>query len=263
MLLTVLGSGTVTPSATRRPPAYLLQQDGFSALLDAGPGTLSELARRGVRPGHLDAVVLTHLHPDHALDLVHLLFHRGMATGDDRRDEVLLVGPPGFQDEIEGWVRAVHPGTLDDNDDVVWQEMVGFAAQVGPWQANAVPMAHRTDAPSSAVGYHLESNKGVVSYTGDSALCDGLPRLLDHRGCMICECTAPDRSPMRGHLTPSQVRRMAQRNPPQLLVLSHIGPDFADDELPGEAFQGYPGRVVLAEDGMEITFDSGYVRSHF
>jgi ribonuclease BN (tRNA processing enzyme) len=263
MELTVIGSGTVTPSATRHPAAYLLQQDGFRVLLDAGPGTLSQLARLGVSPGDLDAVVLTHLHPDHALDLVHLLFHRGVCGPGERREELLLVGPSGFQAELEGWLRAIHPGTLEENTDLVWQESGAFAAQIGPWQAHAVPLAHRTSSPSGAVGYHIESNRGVLSYTGDSSMCPGLTQLLDHRGCLICECTSPDRSPTRGHLTPAQVRRLAERNLPELLVLSHVGPEFEDGELPGEAFHGYPGRVALAEDGMMITFDSGYIRSHY
>ena len=61
-------------------------------------------------------------------------------------------------------------------------------------------------------------------------------------------------------MTPTQVRRLAERTLPELLVLTHIGPELDRQGLPGKAFEGYIGRVVAAHDGMKIRFDSSYIR---
>jgi len=61
-------------------------------------------------------------------------------------------------------------------------------------------------------------------------------------------------------MTPSQVRRFAERNAPELLVLTHVGPELDREGLPGPAFEGYPGRVVAAHDDMRIRFDTDYIR---
>lgn len=262
MRLTVIGSGTIIPQANRRPSAYLLRSGSDCVLLDMGPGTLHQLASQGVEPKDIDAVLVTHLHLDHAIDTLHLLAQRSIAARSERREGLRIIGPPGFRAELQAWVRAVNPGILDENRDVVWEEMGGASTQVGPWTVHAVSVNHRNSGASGALGYHLESDEGVLSYTGDSSLCQGLNRLLDHRGCLLCECTSPDRDPQMGHLTPSQVRRLAQRNPPQLLLLTHIGPAFGRNELPGEAFVGYPGRVDVATDGLVVSFDSNYIHTY-
>ena len=261
MHLTVIGSGTIMPSADRRPPGYLLQQDSHTVLLDMGPGTLHQLATLDVAPRDIGAVLFTHLHLDHAIDALHLLAHRANVRARDRHQGLRFVGPKGFREELESWANAVHPRILEENDDLQWEEVGGDSVSVGPWTVHAVPVSHRNRSPSGAVGYHLESDNGVLAYTGDSSLCTDLTRLLDHRGCLLCECTSPDGDPQMGHMTPSQVRRLAQRNPPRLLLLTHVGPGFKADDLPGEAFTGYTGRVDVARDGLVVSFDSDYIHT--
>jgi len=259
--LTIVGSGTIVPSASRRPPANLLREERFTALIDAGPGTLERLAAHGVLPSDLGAVLVTHLHPDHALDLVWLLAYRMVSEAEEKTSGPLtLVGPSGFRRELESWIDAVVPRASAATEAIDWIECGDRPIEVGPWTVRAVPVQHRTSAASGAVGYKLSGAHGVLSVTGDTALCRALAQLLDPRGCLLCECTASDASPMRGHLTPSQVRRFAERNPPELLVLTHIGPELDREDLPGPAFEGYPGRVVAAGDGMKISFDTSYIR---
>lgn len=263
MEITIVGSGTVFPTASRRPPGYLLHQDGYRALLDAGPGTLSAIAARGVLPRDLDAVLMTHLHPDHALDLVHLLFLHSLGEESGIGDELTLIGPPGFHDELNCWLDAIHPHAVDTSADLNWIEMDEPHTRLGPWSVTAVPVSHRATAASGAVGYYLESSHGIASFSGDTGMCDALSNLLDRRGAFLCECTQPDDDPLPGHMTPGQIRDLAERNPPRLLVLTHVGPEFHPkrNPLPGPAFEGYAGRVVVAEDGMVLSFDPGYIRS--
>jgi ribonuclease BN (tRNA processing enzyme) len=69
MKLIVLGSGTGVPSLVRNAPGYFTEALGQELLLDCGSGTLLQMERVGKRYHTLDAVLMTHTHPDHIGDL--------------------------------------------------------------------------------------------------------------------------------------------------------------------------------------------------
>jgi len=259
MRLTVIGSGGAVPHPRRRPPAYLLEQGESRVLIDAGPGTLACLAALGVRPADLTAVLLSHLHPDHALEVVPLLFHRSWAAPDEVRPGLRLLGPRGFRDELSGWAEAVYPEILGgNNDDLAWTELDGQPAVVGPWRIEPVPARHRPGGPSASLGYRIEGDRGRLSYTGDSGPDDALQRLLAPDGCLLCECNAADEAPW--HLWPAAIRRLLDTCPPALTLLTHVHGAFDRQPLPGPAFDGYGAPVVVAEDGMRVTWVGGRPR---
>ena len=256
MRLTVIGSGGAVPHPSRRPPAYLLEHDGYRLLMDAGPGTLSCLAARGVHPADLSAVLVSHLHPDHALDLVHLLFHRSWAPREQVRPGLRLLGPRGFRDELSGWVEAVHAGTLSEgNADLDWVELEAQAATAGPWSVTPIPVFHRPDGPSPSLGYRLDGAPGALAYTGDTGSCPALEHLLDPRGCLLCECNGVEAVDNPAHLDPRQIRALVDRCPPALLLLTHVRAAYDTLPLPGPAFDGYAGVVEVAHDLMVVEWD--------
>ena len=68
MELTVLGSSGTWPNADTATSGYLVQHDGFNLWMDAGTGTLANLQQHIDIPD-LDAIVISHEHPDHFVDL--------------------------------------------------------------------------------------------------------------------------------------------------------------------------------------------------
>ena len=93
MLLSVIGAG---PAYTDRPgatgAAYLLRVDGSSLLLDLGQGSFARLAGL-VDPTTLDAIVISHLHPDHFIDLVPLRHYLRYERSPAR---IRVAGPAGL-----------------------------------------------------------------------------------------------------------------------------------------------------------------------
>jgi len=257
MRLTVIGSGSAVPHPRRRPPAYLLREGDSTLLLDAGPGTLSCLAALGLRPADLSAVLVSHLHPDHALDLVPLLFHRSWAPPDAVGPGLILAGPPGFRGELSTWLEAIYPPTLEGtNEDLRWIEIGDAAVRVGPWTVEGVEALHRQSGPSASLGYRIEGNAGrLLGYTGDTGPHAGLERLIEPDGCLLCECGAPEGADMPSHMTPSRIRALVEARSPALTVLTHVHEAYDHAPLPGPAFDGYGGRVEVAEDGMELSWD--------
>ena len=74
MELIILGSGTGVPSLTRGSPAFLVKAENQSILLDGGSGTLVRMLQAGVTYKDVDAILYTHIHPDHVAELVPLIF---------------------------------------------------------------------------------------------------------------------------------------------------------------------------------------------
>ena len=99
MQLTVLGAG---PAYTDRPGAtgasYLVEAAGTAILLDLGQGSFPRLAA-AIEPSGLDAVVVSHLHPDHFIDLIPLRHYLAYEFDPSRRLRVL--GPANLADRID------------------------------------------------------------------------------------------------------------------------------------------------------------------
>ena len=102
MHLTILGAGTGVPIPQHSPAGVLIQIGATPLLFDLGPGTLSRLNAAGVSYRDLEYVFLTHLHPDHTLDLVMLLQALNWTPGFVRERTLHLIGCPGTQSLYEG-----------------------------------------------------------------------------------------------------------------------------------------------------------------
>ncbi|WP_263246344.1 MBL fold metallo-hydrolase, partial [Streptomyces sp. A13(2022)] len=100
--LTVLGTCGAWPEAGRAASGFLLEAYGFRLVLDLGYATLPRLLAR-CTASEVDAVVITHEHPDHCADLSALC--RVLLYGGGRRDRVPLYCPTG----VLGRVQAMEP----------------------------------------------------------------------------------------------------------------------------------------------------------
>ena len=99
----VLGAGGAVPTVTHSPAGHLVRIDGEPHFVDPGPGALVSLVKAEILPGGIDAietVLLSHLHPDHCLDLVALLFalHSPIPSGTG---PLRLFGPTGLENLLD------------------------------------------------------------------------------------------------------------------------------------------------------------------
>src|SRR5918996_963450 len=92
MLVTLLGAGCPQVHPHRFGPASLVRAGGRSVLVDCGSGVTQRLLGAGCPGAELDAVLLTHLHSDHVVDLYQLIvssWHQG------RERPQRIFGPAG------------------------------------------------------------------------------------------------------------------------------------------------------------------------
>lgn len=100
--VTILGSSSAKPTATRHPSAQVVNVHEQHYLVDAGEGTQRQMARTGINPLKLRAVFISHLHGDHVFGLFPLLSTLGLYG---RRTPLRIYAPRPFGDMLEAHLR--------------------------------------------------------------------------------------------------------------------------------------------------------------
>lgn len=239
MRLTVLGGCGAWPTARQACSGYLVEHAGFRLLVDPGYATLPRLLTR-LDVGAVDAVFVSHGHPDHCADLNPLL--RARALRDDPAPPLAVYAPHKALDAVLALDR---PGMLAEA--LRLHEFTpGDRFGIGPFTADTVLLPHFV--PNA--GVRLTTPDGVLVYTGDTGPSPDVPRLAGGADLLVSEATCPRRVPeedARFLLTAELAGRYAQRAGVARLLLTHLWPgtDRATAlEAAGEGFTGPVGVAV-------------------
>jgi ribonuclease BN (tRNA processing enzyme) len=252
MRLTTIGTGTVSPSATRVCAGHLVTTANVSVLFDCGSGVVHRLARAGADWTTITHVAITHFHADHLSDLPFLLFAWRYGAAQPRTVPIDIVGPPGidalltrFAAAFGSWVRE--PGYPVRVSEVSPGAGVELTSDV---QLSAFKVPHTEES----VAYDLVHAGCRVVYTGDTGFDEGLGRWAAGCDLLLAECSLPDDREMAIHLTPRRCGELAAIARPRVLVLTHFYPPVEDVDIRGIVRERFDGPLVLAEDGwsMEI-----------
>ena len=246
--LTVLGSGSCVPRFRRSSASYLVRHGEGSLLVDVGSGSLRRLAETGFPWQQLDAVLLTHFHMDHVADLPALLFAFRNTPGLVRERELLLAGPVGLEAVLHGLADTFGRWILEPGIPLRVVELPGEDLAIGGFEITARPVRHSRNA----VGYRLEACGRVLTFSGDTGVCDDLVWLAAGADVAVFECANADQPPVDTHLTPEDAGAVAEQAGVGKLVLSHIYPAGDQVDLVGRARSTFNGEVTVAEDLMTI-----------
>lgn len=222
MRLTILGCSGGVPGPDSPASGYLLESGGTRIALDLGNGTVGTL-QRFVDPCSLDAVLLTHLHPDHCADVAALTVLRKYhpnAAHDGRR--MPLFAPPEGSERLAA-LYAASPSELADTD---LSEQYDFRpppvepVRIGPFEVSAVAMNHVV--PSW--GFRVSAEGRTLAYTGDTGPCDELVELARGVDVLLAEASwtdSPD-APPNVHLSGRQAAEVACEAGAGRLLLTHL-----------------------------------------
>jgi len=246
MKLIVLGSGTCVPSLTRNSPGYCLEAEGCMVLVDCGSGTLLQLERAGKSYKEIDAIFITHRHPDHFADLMPLIHALFYTPGFKRRKDLHIVASAGF---ISYYEKAVASILGPPQDFSIHMTEIDDKFDLGPFNVFAKKTVHSPDS----LAYRFEHDDRSAVFTGDADYEQGLITFSKKAGLLIADCSFPDAEKVKGHLTSGECGLIAQKAGVRKLLLSHIYPsDIPDTGRVSEAQGVYKGEVILAEDLMQI-----------
>ena len=249
MKLTVLGSCGGYPRPGRACSGYLVECEGSSLVMDLGTGTMANMLKN-VSFEDLGGVALTHLHPDHFVDLYAIYTARRFSRAAGT--PLPVVAPPGSVD-------AIKP-TLNGNTRTEFFEYLHFMEargseemdrfEIGPFRIEAVPARH--SVPSMCL--RVTAGGRTICYTGDT---DNDPPVVEMaRGCdlFLCEATFTSQLPMKipGHLYASEAGEMARQAGAGRLVLTHVWPTLEEGTAREDAAEAFKGPIELAVEGLVV-----------
>jgi ribonuclease BN (tRNA processing enzyme) len=242
MRLTVLGCAGTFPSATSPCSSYLVEQEGFRLLIDAGNGSVGALQRHA---GLLDvdAVMISHLHADHCVDLVPYYYARRYHP--EHPPALPVYGPRRLPERI-GRVFDYTPGDgLSDTYD--FRTLTEGVVEVGPFRVRTV----QTNHPIECYAMRVEAGGKVLTYSADSAESDAVADAAREADLFLCEATwldGPD-YPSGVHMRARHAGQHAAKADVDRLVLIHTISYLDDDRALAEASEEWSGPVELAESG--------------
>jgi ribonuclease BN (tRNA processing enzyme) len=245
MTVTVLGSGTCIPVPARSAPGYLVRFGQTPILVDAGPGALARLAAAGVSYRELATVLVSHLHPDHTLDLVTLFQANAATPGFHRTLPLALVGCRGLSSLLSR-LFEIYDGIRPEEYALDIREIGAETAQYPPgWTLTTGLSGH---APGSLC-FRFEYRGRILAYSGDASTRGSLATVARGAHLLLCECSLPDGWPVEDHLSAGDVGKIAREAGVDHVVLTHLYPPSQDADVVAQVRRRYDGEVTLAYDG--------------
>lgn len=253
MQLTVLGKSPAWSDAGGACSGYLVENEGHAIVVDCGNGVFGKLRER-LDYRAVEAVVISHLHGDHLLDLVPFAYALSLGPGaSERGAKPRLIAPTGaraFFDRLGG--------TWDDADLIadafaLDEYQPGAEVQVDRVAFRMHPVPHFT--PTHAVEI-TSPNGGRIVFGADGRYSDELIAAASGADVLIAEATLeePDPAPLpqRGHMSAAESGRVAHEAKVGRLVLTHISDELDAERARAAAAETFGGPVEVAREGLSL-----------
>ncbi|MED1470261.1 MBL fold metallo-hydrolase [Bacillus salipaludis] len=242
MELIVIGHWGGYPKKNAASSGYLLEHDGFHLLIDCGSGVLAKLQNK-LEPEELDAVLISHYHPDHIAD-IGVLQHARLIQGFLGKEipTLPIYGHHFDQHEFSKLTyKEITKGIAYDPNGVL---------TVGPFQVSFLKTSH----PVPCYAMRIEADGKVLVYTADSSFKEEFIAFSKEADLLLCECNlyGNQNGKSAGHMTSIEAGKFAKEAAVKQLILTHL-PHYGNlSDLVHEASAEFTGIIRLAEEFQTI-----------
>lgn len=247
MRLTVAGCSGSFPGPDNPASCYLLEADGFRLVVDMGNGSLGALQKYAPLFG-IDAVLLSHLHADHCVDLYSYSIARHYSPAGPQ-PPIPVYGPAGTCERM-GLIHGPSAGGDLLMKRFTFETLAPGTMRIGPFDLALTHMNH----PVETFGFRFSHGGRTLVYTGDTGEAEALTWLAKGADVFVSEAAFLDgpNLPPDLHLTARQAARYAARAGVGKLVLTHLQPWTAPDAAREEAATAFTGDIAVAVAGQVI-----------
>lgn len=248
LTLTPIGTSPAWYNVGEACSGFLLDTDGFRVLIDCGSGVVARYLELYGDDQPIDAIVLSHAHPDHCFDLVPLTYGMTFGTLGEWRPQLWL--PPGARERLtrlaSSWDQDFTYFT--DSYDVREYDDVD-AHDVGPFSVTALDVPHYIE--SKALRFELDSTS--FGYTADTGPTERLAPFMRGVDLLLSEAAQPEDSDVdvegRGHITATEAGEVARAAGAHSLLLTHVPAENGFDVAQDAAARAFGGPVGVARGG--------------
>jgi len=225
--LTVLGRWSPYPPAEGACPGYLVEAAGQRILIDCGTGVLANL-QRVASVFDLSALVITHLHPDHVLDLFVLKQALEFGRLPEVAPPLRFFGPPEAMNTLPAW--------MGEESGAAFRERFNFLPIVGGTAARIGPLVLRFGATAHTVpcfAVRVEAEGRVLTYSADTGPSPVVGALADG-----------------ADLSARQAAQIAAQADARRLLLTHFFTPAGDyaEEAKAAAAKEFGGQILIAKE---------------
>jgi ribonuclease BN (tRNA processing enzyme) len=243
MKLTVLGCAGTFPGPGSPCSSYVIEHEGYRLLIDAGNGALGPLQQHIGLLG-INAVLVSHLHGDHCLDLVAYSYAlRYNPEGPLPRMPVY--GPVATRHRLCGAFDDWPSDGLSDVFD--FRGIRAGTRAIGPFEIELDRVRH----PIEAYGVRVTAGGRTFTYSGDTSSCKQVEHLAREADLFLCESSWAHSAdnPPGIHMSGRDAGEAAHRAGARRLLLTHMVPWADKDALHEEAVSQYEGDIACAASG--------------
>lgn len=258
MKITVLGKSPAWADAGGACSGYLVEEGETTVLLDCGSGVFAKL-REHIDYLDVDAVVLSHLHADHFIDVLPysyalLLTPRQQPVpvaghpGTDSPARPRLVAPPGAGATMRALCGLWGDEALIETAFALEEYSTDAAVEIGPLRLSFAEVPHFV--LTHAVDF-TAAGGGRFTFGADCRPCEELVEAARDTDLLLVEATLPrpERTGIRGHLTPGEAGDHARRAGARRCVLTHISDELDAGWARDQGSEGYGAPVEVARVG--------------
>ena len=243
MRLTVLGGSGGYPGQGRPCSGYLIDEDGFTILVDPGYGVATVLSAEGARG--FDAVLVSHAHPDHCADLNPILRARAWSDGS-----LLPLPIYALSGALDAVMALDRPEVLAGS--YVLADLEGDRElAIGPFRVGTARLPH----PRPNLGFRLSVDGRSIAYTGDCGPSEDLIRLAGGTNLLLAEASYADAVPREvvGALSSAaDVGAEARAAGAGHLVLTHLMPGTDEAASLRAARRVFSEPIDVARPGLVV-----------
>ncbi len=251
MRLTVLGASPACQNPGGACSGYLVEQDDTAILIDCGSGVFSRL-QKYVKPQAVKAVIISHMHADHTLDLIQYRYFLYFSAGNGaKKHRPALYLPPEGHDRLLGVSRLQDPSPGFFSEIFDTREYnPAQPLDLSPLKVDFVAVRHIPHTYAMRV-----RGERTLAFSADTGPCEGLPRVARGSDLFLCECANTEQSDYPFHLTPRQAGDAAHEAGARSLLLTHRWWVDGKESAEAEARERYEGPVALAYEDLRVTIE--------